>query len=58
MKKLLVALILVLLAGAGTYAYFKYGKPEDKGHTATPEEKQEGKPDQKDRRTPRGASQS
>src|SRR5438876_12294470 len=30
MKKLLVALVLILLAGAGGYAYLKYGKTEDK----------------------------
>src|ERR1043166_4437727 len=30
MKKLLIALILILLAGAGGYAYLKYGKTEDK----------------------------
>ena len=30
MKKLLIALILILLAGAGGYAYWKYGKPDDK----------------------------
>ncbi len=30
MKKLLIALILIVLAGAGGYAYLKYGKTEDK----------------------------
>lgn len=30
MKKLLLALILILLGGAGYYAYLKYGKVEDK----------------------------
>src|SRR4051812_16215366 len=30
MKKLLTALILIVLAGAGGYAYLKYGKTEDK----------------------------
>ena len=30
MKKLLIGLILILLAGAGAYAYFKYTKTEDK----------------------------
>ena len=30
MKKLLIALILILLAGAGYYAYVKYGASEDK----------------------------
>ena len=30
MRKLLIALILILLAGAGGYAYWKYGKPDDK----------------------------
>src|SRR5260221_5650039 len=30
MKKLIIVLILLLLAGAAGYAYYKYGKPEDK----------------------------
>src|SRR4029079_15996855 len=30
MKKLLIALILIVLAGAGGYAYLKYGNTEDK----------------------------
>src|SRR4029453_2472101 len=30
MKKLLIALVLLSLAGAGTYAYFKYQKTDDK----------------------------
>src|SRR5512147_131592 len=30
MKKLLFSLIFLALAGAGVFAYYKYGKPEDK----------------------------
>lgn len=30
MKKLLISLIFLALAGAGVYGYYKYGKPEDK----------------------------
>jgi len=30
MKKLLIALIILALGGAGVYGYYKYGKPEDK----------------------------